>query len=220
MRMRKLGHGQSVMFYAPLEVDRSIRNAAGKSVSQQISTLDILRWAMLETCNDIVHNAPHWAQQGLDHERRQNAWNKYFSSDNSTVEQLKSSWLQPEARTLEEMYGLHATGVSHHPAFTIPALRERCEMLGVLSFADTRLEEEQEREVSQEAERERQIERPPKENAARHQVHEDVRHFVRKGVIPPKSSSSSLSASPWTQPRRQQKVTFGRQICSLQEISR
>ena len=39
MRMRQLGHGQSVMFFAPLEVDRSIRKAANKNSSDRVERL-------------------------------------------------------------------------------------------------------------------------------------------------------------------------------------
>jgi hypothetical protein len=53
MRMRKLGHGQSIMFFAPPEVDRSIRLVSNKRVAEDIHVSDILVWAMTETCSDI-----------------------------------------------------------------------------------------------------------------------------------------------------------------------
>jgi hypothetical protein len=191
MRMRKLGHGQSVMFFAPLEVDRGIRESAGKTTSDQVSVLDILRWAMLETCKDIEHHVPHWAQQGVDYDSRQRAWKEFSSSPHSSVEGIKSSWLRPEARTMEAMYGLpspaDAGSPSHYAAFDIPEIRDRCQMFGALSLSDTRMEEEQEREVHHEVERERQVERPPKARAATHQVHEHVRQLVVSGQFAPNS---------------------------------
>ncbi|KAH7917777.1 hypothetical protein BV22DRAFT_1042213 [Leucogyrophana mollusca] len=54
MRMRKLGHGHSVMFFAPLEVDRAIRLAAPKSDLERVESIDILRWTMLETSHGSV----------------------------------------------------------------------------------------------------------------------------------------------------------------------
>ena len=39
--MRQLGNGQSVMFCAPLEVDRRIRDAARASVSDVVKVVDI-----------------------------------------------------------------------------------------------------------------------------------------------------------------------------------
>ncbi|CUA77983.1 RNA replication protein [Rhizoctonia solani] len=51
MRMRKLGHGQSVVFAAPPEIDAQIRKASPTPIQPDacINTLDILRWAMLKT---------------------------------------------------------------------------------------------------------------------------------------------------------------------------
>ncbi|KAI0920155.1 hypothetical protein AcV5_009969 [Taiwanofungus camphoratus] len=190
MRMRKLGHGQSVMFIAPPEVDRKIRHAAGKGMSEHVEVLDILRWTMLETCADIEHHLPLWAQQGYDYGKRKDAWNDFTSSGGALVESVKTTWLQREGRTLEEMYGLHPTTfdsssagfASNHP-FTIPELRQRCETLGVSSLSDTSVSEEQEREVDHEVEQERQVQRPPNAIAAVHQVHASVRQFIRTGVI-------------------------------------
>ncbi|EGO02943.1 hypothetical protein SERLA73DRAFT_28434, partial [Serpula lacrymans var. lacrymans S7.3] len=75
MRMCKLGNGHSLMFFAPLEVARGIREAAKKTSSdERVDTLDILRWVMLETCTDIQQRASQWAQQGVDHQVRAAAW--------------------------------------------------------------------------------------------------------------------------------------------------
>jgi hypothetical protein len=46
------------------------------------------------------------------------------------------------------------------------------------------MDEEQEREVIHEVERERQVQRPPKVEAASHILHPDVRQFVETGKIP------------------------------------
>jgi hypothetical protein len=95
MRMRKLGHGQSVLFMAPQEVDRKIREAAGKTSSDVIRSLDILRWAMQETCADIQHHVPHWAQQGVDFLCRNTDWIQFFFPKDADTAILKYSWLQP-----------------------------------------------------------------------------------------------------------------------------
>jgi hypothetical protein len=188
------------MFFAPPDVHRTIQKGKESSDPYKVEVRDILRWAMLETCADIQHHVPHWAEQGVDHKGRKNAWLEFASSGNSSVERLKSSWLQPEAQTLEKMYGLplpayrnSSSSGSHHAAFDIPELRERCQMLGVNFITDVRMEEEQEREVDHEAEKERQIERPPKAEPATHAVHQDVRQFVQTGLISPLGSSQFLS---------------------------
>ncbi|KAG1725816.1 uncharacterized protein EDB91DRAFT_1229351 [Suillus paluster] len=74
MRMRKLGNGHSVMFFAPTEVDRSIRSATQKANTDCVDVADILYWAMRETCLDIQMRASHWAQQGSDFSTRHSAW--------------------------------------------------------------------------------------------------------------------------------------------------
>ena len=208
--MRKLGNGQSVMFFAPLEVDRRIREAARASASDAVKVPDILRWAMLETCEDIRHHIPHWAQQGIDYKQRNEA-DLAFTSDNDT-HALKAAWCQSEARTLEDMYGKHANAghLLYTSAYQAPEMHERFEQLGISSLSDPRMEEEQEREVNHETERERQVERPPCNQPAQHRLPSAVRTFVQTGQIPHNSSkfiplfrpldpdSSLHDSGPWS----------------------
>ncbi|KAI0321335.1 hypothetical protein OF83DRAFT_1168575 [Amylostereum chailletii] len=175
MRMRKLGHGQSVMFCAPAEVDTRIlearTNANPAAAVGPVAVLDIIRWAMLVSIDDVKRNVPQWAQQGMDQARRHTALaiysnpgaNSQPASEAEKIEMLKGAWLQPEARTLEVLYGRrHGTEQSlYQLAQTFPLIAARLELIGVTSLSDSRMEEEQEREVSHEMERERQIERPP-----------------------------------------------------------
>lgn len=42
MRMRKLGKGQSVMFYGPMEVERKIIHCSGKTRGDTIEVADVL----------------------------------------------------------------------------------------------------------------------------------------------------------------------------------
>ncbi|KAG8719382.1 hypothetical protein FRC09_011187 [Ceratobasidium sp. 395] len=187
MRMRKLGHGQSVMFCAPTEIDNQIRKAAHPTSDDRIETLDVLRWAMLETCKDLEHHISHWAQQGVEYNRRADAQSQFERT--GSIEILKSGWTAPESKSLQEMYDVSSsTGVSSESftqmAFGIDSLKQRLESLGVRRLEDPSMDEEQEREVSHEVERERQIERPPKSKPAKHTIHEEVRHFVKTGCIP------------------------------------
>jgi hypothetical protein len=186
MRMRKLGHGQSVMFCAPAEIDSQIRKAARLGSKDTVDALDVLRWAMLETCHDLQHHISHWAQQGVEHSRRAKAQQEYTSTTNA--EALKRGWMTPEARSLKDMYGASSSASSGSGAFTalafgIPSLRRRFRDLGITRLEDQSMDEEQEREVSHEVERERQVERPTKARPATHSVHEDVRVFITTGLI-------------------------------------
>jgi hypothetical protein len=185
--MRQLGKGQSVMFFAPGEVDRRIRDLipSDRGCRCPIQVLDIIRWVMHETCEDIRHHLPHWAQQGFDHHKRFSAYKLHGSTRD--LDLLREAWLQPESRTLEQMYGgvsdMQGIGASSELA-SIPALSERMERLGVTNLTDVRMAEEQEREVNHEIERERQVERPPKVHPAKHTVYDDIRNFVSTGNLP------------------------------------
>ena len=185
--MRQLGKGQSVIFFAPGEVDRRIRGLIPRDQESEnkVRVIDILRWVMHETCWDILHHLPHWAQQGVDHHRRFSAYNQYNSTED--LEVLKNSWLQRESRTLEEMYepASEAPVAVLSPEINdIPALRKRLERLGVTHLIDVRMAEEQEREVNHEVERECHEEPPPKVYPATHIIHDDLRNFVRTGSLP------------------------------------
>jgi hypothetical protein len=186
MRMRLLGKGQSVMFFAPGEVDRRIRNLIPNDRGCcRIQVLDILRWTMHETCEDIRHHLPQWAQQGFDHHQRFSAYKQHGSTGD--LDFLRKTWLQPESRTLEQMYNT-VSDVQDTKASSkinrIPALSERMERLRVTNLVDVRMAEEQEREVNHEIERERQVQRPPKVPPAQHTIHNDIRNFVSTGRLP------------------------------------
>ncbi|KAG8217925.1 hypothetical protein J3R82DRAFT_6091 [Butyriboletus roseoflavus] len=189
MRMRMLGYGHSIMFFAPLEVDRRIRSVAGKDrdALHVIDTMDILQWAIHETCDDIQQRAPHWAQQGMDHASRYAAWTSFCGNELSS-KALSEKWLQPEAKRLEVLYGPHNT-LNSVALLTASNIRQHCTELGIFSLRDVSMDEEQEREVTHEAERERQVERPPRVLPPSHSLHPDVIAFVMTGVILPNTTA-------------------------------
>ncbi|KAG6816476.1 hypothetical protein H0H87_005763 [Tephrocybe sp. NHM501043] len=194
MRMRQLGRGQSVIFLAPLEVDRSIRACALFPLegSAQITAADILRWTMWNTCAHIQRCLPHWAQQGIEYKRRNDAWILHESDTSApnALQTLRSSWEEPDARTLEEMYEEQPNQVtSNHPAFELPHLRERLDYLGCTDLGDPKADEEQERQVAKEAERERQRELPPKVQPATSNLHEGLNALVKSGTFNPMGGS-------------------------------
>ncbi|KAH9160220.1 hypothetical protein EDB89DRAFT_2117301 [Lactarius sanguifluus] len=206
MRMRQLGKGQSVIFFAPGEVDRRIRYLIprGQEPENGVRVTDILRWAMHETCWDIVHHLPHWAQQGVDHHRRFSAYKRYDSTGDLGV--LKNSWLQPESKTLEKMYepvSRVSQGAGLGPGInSIPSLRERLERLGVTQLTDVRMAEEQEREANHEVEVEGHAEYPPMVFPAEHIVCGEIRYFPLTYIIPlftPTEIDKALdSTAGWT----------------------
>jgi hypothetical protein len=177
MRMRQLGKGQSVMFFAPAECDNQIRAASPTGVR----VLDILRWVIQETCEDIRHFVPHWVQQAIDYSARSAALVAFDRTED--VEALRRVWHTPEARSLTTLYGTRAASDLLRVAGNIPVLRERLRQLGIGTLADPRMDEEQEREVSHEVEREREVQRPPRAKAYDHIYHPDVKFLVDNGYI-------------------------------------
>ncbi|CUA71821.1 Polycystin-1 [Rhizoctonia solani] len=190
MRMRKLGHGQSVMFAAPPEVDTQIRNSAPNRIDPEapIDALDVLRWAMLNTCNDLKRHVPQWAQQGIEFNQRLEAEERY--EQDLDVPSLRRGWTTRESRKLEELYGvpspeeLHTMGNFTQRARDLPGLRERLNDLGIQDLGEPRMDEEQEREVDHEIQQERYNPRPPKRQPANHSVHPNIEQFVRTGTLP------------------------------------
>ncbi|KAG1894551.1 uncharacterized protein F5891DRAFT_714827 [Suillus fuscotomentosus] len=182
MRMRKLGNGHSVMFFAPTEVDRSIRLATQKADADRVEVADILHWSMLETCLDIQMRAFHWVRQGSDFNARHSAWTQFSHAPTTSSSTLKAAWLQPEERSLEDMYAPRSPlQVSH---ICDADIRSKCEELGVLTGPERSMDEEQEREVVHEVEREREVQRPSKVQPAAQDLHAHVRQFVKTGRVP------------------------------------
>ncbi|KAG1740596.1 hypothetical protein EDB19DRAFT_1895295 [Suillus lakei] len=156
MRMRKLGNGHSVI--------------NSEADTDGVDVADILHWTMLETCIDIQMRAPHWVQQGSDFSARHSAWTQFSHAPTTSISILKTAWLQPEERSVSQVCDA--------------GIRKKCEELGVLSGPERSMDEEQEREVVHEVERERQVQRPPKVKPAAQDLHADVRRFVKTGRIP------------------------------------
>ena len=198
--MRQLGKGHSVMFFAPGEVDRRIRRLItdGAASGDHIRVVDVLRWAMHETCEDIHHHLPFWVRQGLDHHNRFAAYKDHSATRNLDV--LRDAWLQRESRTLEEMYSLAPHAGMSPEIKSVTSLNERMERFGITKLVNVRVaeeqEQEQEREIDREIQWERQVERPPKVQPAKHIVSKDIRMFVETGILPMHSTHISQLLIP------------------------
>jgi hypothetical protein len=206
MRMRQLGKGHSVMFFAPGEVDRRIRSLIPDRMATEgrIRVLDVLRWTMHETCEGINHFLPFWAQQGLDHRTRFAAYEEYRSAGH--LEDLRNAWLQSEPETLEEMYWIRVAASTNMclEINNVPAMSQRIKRLGIKKLIDIRIAEEQEREVNHEVEPKRQR-RPkplnslamlPKVQPAQHVIHGDICKFIETGKLPRSSKHVTPLLAP------------------------
>ncbi|EWC47633.1 hypothetical protein DRE_03253 [Drechslerella stenobrocha 248] len=197
MRMRKLGKGQSVVFCAPPDVEDQILAMSPKK--NKIENVDVLKWALQETCKQTSKNAELWATQALNYLERRAACDEYASTKD--WETLQKKLFEPEQLSLQDMYGVKDAGrESSLLRFSNPALpfndthgeiASRCSMFDIKSLEQLchALDEEQEREVEQEVEVEREVHRPPPAKPLKHSLHPDLKKFVSTGTLTAKSEA-------------------------------
>jgi len=182
MRMRKLGSTHSVCFLVSSEVAGYIAAATGV-VEHQMLSKHVLEWTIQETIAQLRNYRPLWAHQGCGFDDRNRAWERYKEGSASATEFI-SMLKDRESYSLEEFYGVNedvATGNQDSQLKTW--IQDQCKEFDAGSTQDAKMREEQEREVSQEKEEQRQIERPPPAIPSRHTLHEDVKTLVSTGSI-------------------------------------
>lgn len=190
--MRKLGKGQSVLFCCSKEVERSIRSLmTSDRKTDLIEVADIMKWSIRNTCTHTTNMIPLWATQGIRH---QNLLAEYAAVSGNISIGTVESLLEPEAQTLEKRYAstdedtdqiLKDTKVItfKHRREQVEAIQAKCIDFQCKSRQSAALHEEQERELSPENEREQQVEPQAPLASAEHEVHKDVRRFVREGIL-------------------------------------
>ncbi|KAH7080409.1 hypothetical protein BKA63DRAFT_464782 [Paraphoma chrysanthemicola] len=187
MRMRLLGKGQAITFIVPEEISTKIRERTGKSVGDSIKVSDVLCWSICETWDDLKRSMPLWAVQGHRYETHKHL----LHGANTTVLQAKA-FLEDEAQSLEDRYRprlqkdsgaglLKDWDMSNQ---NICKIVKRCQDFEAMGFGSATLSEEQERELAPEIEEERQVERPPRMEAATHILHPDLEKLVKTGILP------------------------------------
>ncbi len=117
-------------------------------------------------------------------------WQAASSEDGIKMTQKQAeTFLEEEAQSLNSRYrpldaiqspfGLSSTAEDS----CLRAIRIRCQQFESDRIASAALQEQQERELSPEIERERQIERPAPAKPLEHVLHQDVVQFVQTGVL-------------------------------------
>lgn len=115
-----------------------------------------------------------------------------------------SAWLEKEARTLEELYGVKAEGNSLNLLITaalsepnledrysqLNAIRDKCVEFGVINMGEREdsVAEEQEKEVEQEI----QVELPPRAEPLAHRICPQLSRYIANGRLDPDVSQSFL----------------------------
>ena len=193
MRMRKLGAGQSVVFCVPEEIEMKIRATSKVSQGDQLSVSDVLAWSIHETWKDLRRSIPIWSTQGTNFARQSKIWQKVMDRDDPSMDQgTAKEFLENEAQSLESRYKPSDSQLVCSQAssgdYIIDGIAERCRLFDEVDTSAGALQEEQERELAPEIEEERQLERAPPAEPAKHDLHRDVIAFVRTGIIETEST--------------------------------
>ncbi|PQE07113.1 p-loop containing nucleoside triphosphate hydrolase protein [Rutstroemia sp. NJR-2017a BVV2] len=200
MRMRKLGNGQSVVFCSSMEIQRKMRERSGGNCDV-IEVADVIKWCIAETNSNTRKSIPLWATQGVRHQRRQAVYT--IAAPQGLSRELVESLLEREAQSLEQRYGEERAQYEEQILSQnmtdellmvrngqLNEIRTKCREFDIASFNTATLQEQQEREISPENEREQQVELPPASSPFQHYVHSDVRLFITRGIL--KRSSNAF----------------------------
>jgi hypothetical protein len=197
MRMRKLGNGQSVVFFVPQEIQDKIRHCVSASKAKPLTVADVLCWSISETWSDMQKSVPLWAVQGLRYQRQETIWENHIDSTSqlSLGDGKLADYFENEAMTLEERYLPKRQEASDVLAKQIAddrladrkkqlqLIRAKCEHFKVMSLSSATLQEEQERELAPEIEQERHVEKPHPVEPLPHRIHPDLAKLVQTGML-------------------------------------
>ena len=212
MRMRQLGNGHKLSFWAPKEVDLLIREQlnlepAAKGV-QTIQHLHVLQWCFFNSIQATKEGFMSWATQGLAYLHVSTAITSALHngrlSSSTAVSWLKERCLLPDCVSLENMYG--RTRGEQCVADIIAArsgpgaghLVSACKRFvpAVRRYAQT-LDEEQERELEQEIEEERQKEKLPSVQHISEECPKYLVQLVRRGDVEILSGDGCSAVPLW-----------------------
>ncbi|KAI4522715.1 hypothetical protein K525DRAFT_268624 [Schizophyllum commune Loenen D] len=195
MRMRKLGQpgGHSIVFLANAEIQTRIWS----SIKERKSTLDssdVLVWTLKESIRQTEENGALWAAQGLSFDARESAWEAYNAGE-IDAQGLAKALLEPEALTLEELYAPHRPPVfveTERQNDRQRAIWERCNRFGFKVSDDSRLQEEQERELAHEKEQEREVQHAQPATPLPHATDPALMALVATGRMPTQPAFRTL----------------------------
>ena len=104
MRMRMLGEGHSVSFWASQEVHSSIESTLPSSVKP--TSKDVLRWVIRNTVTEIEHGFRHWGSQGIAHVWKQGVHRLFEAKQGAySLQQLGQLCMEQEITALSRSYG-------------------------------------------------------------------------------------------------------------------
>jgi hypothetical protein len=187
MRMRKLGKGQSLVFCVSEEIRVKMVEFTRKNENTVPEVADVVSWVISETFLDLRRNMPLWAAQGRRFIEQSRSWRGVRTqTDIKSFSKRARILLEDEAQTLERRYGpkvaIVESGWDSQDA-DIKRIFEHCREYDCFDFDSANLQEEQERELSPEKERVRQLEKPMPATPHVHFTHPDLIHFATTGEM-------------------------------------
>ncbi|KAI1211128.1 uncharacterized protein F4807DRAFT_25762 [Annulohypoxylon truncatum] len=196
MRLRQLRSTQRVTFFAPPEVDQSIRDCCHPKHNERLDSSHVIAWLLEQTCRGIVDMQGLYVAQGVDFCDRTDAASRYgdFITKLTHRRRLLQILKQPERQTLEQMYGYDvatpatdSTKVMSTPqlqGFLNQLLRSRRTTGVAQTGVFEEVEVEREREVQNQVQQVRQIQRPPLYGAFPFPgLHRALRKFAETGIL-------------------------------------
>ncbi|KAI8958454.1 hypothetical protein F5Y11DRAFT_362710 [Daldinia sp. FL1419] len=197
MRLRQLGTTQAVTFFAPPEVNQSIRDLCKKKHSEQVDSYDVIRWLINNTCDGIEQLQPLYYSQGTDFCNRMQAAEDFpdFLVNDEDRASFIDAVKHKECQTLQQLYGTQSkvkTNTSTRSnakissfAKELESRRKNFQDTGQAVHASALQEVEQERETEIEVEAVRQVKRPiPYTPLKFSGLHRDLETFARTARIP------------------------------------
>lgn len=194
MRLRQLRTTQSVTFFAPPEVDQSIKDFCRPAAGERLDSSHVIAWLLEQTCHVNEDLRSLYVAQGLDFCRRTDAVWSHGSllADATHRTKLLEVLQQPERQTLEQLYGGATASSKTYPIdpLSAPRLQKFVHHLspggeehGALQLGA--LEEvEQEREVQVQVEQVRQVQKPLRFDALTFPgLHPAISDFARTGAL-------------------------------------
>ncbi|KAL8731663.1 MAG: hypothetical protein Q9166_003242 [cf. Caloplaca sp. 2 TL-2023] len=196
MRLRQLGHGQSLMFFASPEVHQDILKTTGLESSDDLNGLHVIEWSLEQSCLQIERNQPLRAVQGLGYYHRlealKNLKQRLSTSGQADTEPLATAVVEHEAQSLQDLYSPEAMREDRDPDLVRSgrsnpdtAVQELVEIWDKLDPRISRganMHEELEREIGHEVEQETHIERPSKATPEYPVVDPKLPEFIRMGT--------------------------------------
>ena len=193
MRLRKLAHGQSLIFFAPPEVHQSIIDVTGRAANE-LTGYDVVAWSLEQSCLSIERSQPLRVIQGISHQRRQHMLNIFFgefsgykdlAKDVNRSKTVVKKFREKEEQTLHDLYGptLVAKDVfaGAPDGGIMEELKEIWKNLDSNSSAIASMHEEHEREIAPEIEKEVAVQRPQKVTPLGPIVDPHLRTFIFNG---------------------------------------